>query len=485
MSSARIGAQEPTFERIGAYARTSGREVADTLEAYGFAFNAAQRHELDIYFARNEAGRPSATTVSLCKPRQNGKSYAARWYAFWCAAVMGKRVVYSAHNGDTVHEFFDMLGEILTDEDEYPDFAAMLSGKPYRQPGKERISFVGGGRIKFVTRTNSGSRGGTCDILVIDEAQELTEAQLNAMLPVISAGPSGAPQAIYLGTPPDPSCPGTVFARMHDRAHSDDPGNAWWVEWGVSELPPRDATKEDLLELAYETNPMLGILITEEAVLNEIETQSLGGFARERLAWWRESSTQAPPLLDVDGWRECLTDSPAMEGKTALGVKFTPDGSHCAVSACVVPPEGRPHIELIDFMGTSRGIEAIARLIGGMAGRLAMVAIDGRGGAAALSQRLRELGMPRQAVHECTTADAVSSTSMLVDAVKARGITHIDSPTMDDSATKSIRRDVGKNGAVAFGDGIGSSSAPIQSGALALWAVKTAKRDPSRKGRAA
>ena len=51
MSSARIGAQEPTFERIGAYARTSGREVADTLEAYGFAFNAAQRHELDIYFA--------------------------------------------------------------------------------------------------------------------------------------------------------------------------------------------------------------------------------------------------------------------------------------------------------------------------------------------------------------------------------------------------------------------------------------------------
>ena len=51
---------------------------------------------------------------------------------------------------------------------------------------------------------------------------------------------------------------------------------------------------------------------------------------------------------------------------------------------------------------------------------------------------------------------------------------------MDDSATKSIKRDVGHDG-WGFGDGPDSSSAPIESASLALWAARTTKRDPRRK----
>ena len=215
---ARLGAQEPTFEVVGDYARTDGPEIVSTLAAYGFEFDEAQTHQLGLYAAKDAAGAPAAMTISLSEPRQNGKSHAARWYAVWCAAICGTQVVYSAHNGNVVADFFKLLDLVFTNEDNYPDFHAMLDGEPYRQPGSQEIRFTSGGRIRFSTRTNSKSRGGTCSMIIIDEAQELTDAQLNALLPTSAASPDGVPQTIYIGTPPDPTCVGTVFRRLHDEA---------------------------------------------------------------------------------------------------------------------------------------------------------------------------------------------------------------------------------------------------------------------------
>lgn len=483
--ASRTGSQVPTFERVGEWDHTDGPEAVATLSAYGFSFDGAQRHEMDVYLARRADGTPSATSVGLSVPRQNGKSYAARWYAVWQAAVCGRLVTYSAHNGDTVHEFFDMLCDTFTDQEAYPDFATLLDGRPYRQPGKERISFVGGGRIKFATRTNSGSRGGTCDLIVIDEAQELTEAQLNAMLPIMSAGPHGAPQVIYIGTPPDSSCPGTVFRRMRDSAHAEEwDGAAWWMEWAAGSLPPEDATPAQLLDLAYETNPALGVRITEDAVRNEIATMGREGFARERLGWWRPRASSVPPLLDPEDWGACEVpdaEANAVEGKTALGVKFSPDGLTYAMSAAVLPDKGTPLVELVEVGNAGAGIDALAAWIGERSESLALVAIDGRSAASALAQSLRERGYPPRGIHECTTADMVAATSMLSLSVRGRDIRHIASPAMDESATRSIPRSLGRNGATGFGDGPDSISAPVESGALALWAVRTTRRDPRRR----
>ena len=296
-----IGRQEPTFEVVGEWQETNGGEAVALFESYGFHFDYAQRREMDIYLARID-GKPAAVTVGLSIPRQNGKSYAARWYAIWCAAILGLVVLYSAHNGDTITEFFTMVTSIFEDEENYPDFAEMLDGAPYRQPGKESIRFKSGGRIRFMTRTNNKSRSSTCDVMVMDEAQELTDAQLNAILPVVSAGPHGMPQIIYIGTPPDTTCPGTVFRRMHDRAHSDNPGKAWWMEWAVDSVPPEDATKQQLMELAYMTNPALGVRITEGAVENEIDSMSRDGFARERLGWWDMNSNGVEHVIDAEAW---------------------------------------------------------------------------------------------------------------------------------------------------------------------------------------
>ena len=483
MVRARAGRQEPTFEAVGPYARTDGPEIVSTLSAYGFTFDAAQAHQLDLYAARDAAGAPAAMTIGLSVPRQNGKSHAARWYAIWCAAICGMEVVYSAHNGDVVGEFFKLLESVFSNGANYPDFHAMLDGEPYRQPGRQEMRFTSGGRIRFSTRTNSKSRGGTCSVIVIDEAQELTDAQLNALLPTMAASPDGVPQAIYIGTPPDPTCVGTVFRRMHDTAHSDPEPDSWWSEWAVAELPPEDATEDRLVELAYEANPALGSRMRERSVRNEARTMGLDGFARERLGWWKPGGTAQPPLIDPAAWRKCqVAEGGAMrDGTKAFAVKFSPDGKTAALSVALARKGGGAFVELVEVAGTSRGTDGLADWLFARAKETAALAIDGRAGTAPLVKRLIDRGYPKRGLIECRAADAQASVAMLIDEVNAGTVTHIESPALDDSATKSIRRKIGSNGGFGFGDGPDSISCPVESAALALWAARTTRRDPHRK----
>ena len=83
----RHGNQRPTFEVVGEYASTSGRECAELFEAYGVEFYPSQKYELDLFLARDVDGRAASKTIGISKPRQNGKSFAARHYALWMAAA--------------------------------------------------------------------------------------------------------------------------------------------------------------------------------------------------------------------------------------------------------------------------------------------------------------------------------------------------------------------------------------------------------------
>ena len=475
----RRGRQEPTFEVVGTWARTDGPECCEVFESYGFGFDDAQRHQMDLYLARDAAGRFAATSIGLSVPRQNGKSYAARWYAVWCAAVCGMKVVYSAHNGDTVSEFFEMLTQIFEDEEAYPDFADMLDGNPYRQPGKERITFKSGGRIRFMTRTNNKSRGGTCSVLVVDEAQELTDPQLNAMLPTVSASATRDMQTIYIGTPPDPTCAGTVFRRMRDKAHSADPGRDWWMEWAAERMPPEGTPEAELLELAYETNQALGVRITEDAVVNEMSKMTADGFARERLGWWSESGARS--LISKAEWDACRTKKPPGDGLMCVGVKFSPDGDRVALAVCLRPEEGAPHVEVAKAASATHGTTWVAEWLLERRDKVASAAVDGKAGAATV-QRLRDGRFPEKAVRVPGPSDMAKADSMLVDAVRGRALTHFGQPDLDAAATRCGRRKIGADG-YGFEDTDEGDSTLIEACALAYREAMTTKRRPGRKMR--
>ena len=328
----RRGRQTPTFERVGGYDRTDGPEAVALFARYGVTFIPAQAYEMDLYLAKNELGEAEAITIGLSRPRQNGKSFAARYYSLWVAFIEGRNVLYSAHHAGTVRKMFKFMCDFIT---AHRDFSTKLKpqGGIYKAQGAEGIYLASGACIEFSTRTNSGARGGTYDVIVVDEAQELTAEQRDALMPTTIASDSGDPQMIYIGTPPNQKCPGTVFRDLHDRAHADELGDAWWLEWAATEIgDPRDR------ERWYECNPMMGYRIKERSMANAADTTEPDSFAREYLGWWDESASAVEHVIRR-GRSARPTSRPsrasrARASSSALTARRSP-------TACA-PPRARP-----------------------------------------------------------------------------------------------------------------------------------------------
>lgn len=468
----RRGRQEPTFERVGDYDHSDGAEAVSLFSKYGVAFIPAQAYEMELYLAKNEIGEAEAINIGLSRPRQNGKSFAARYYALWAAFIEGRDVLYSAHRAGTVRKMFKFMCDFITAN---RDFTTKLktSGGIYKAQGAEGIYLADGRCIEFSTRTNSSARGGTYDVIVVDEAQEMTAEQRDALMPTTIAGDSGDPQVIYIGTPPNHRCPGTVFRDMHDRAHAGELGGDWWLEWAAGEVgDPLDVDRW------YECNPMMGYRIKERSMRSAAQSlvREPDSFAREYLGWWDARTAAVEHVIDADAWALCETDDPP-DGPMCAGVKF--GGDRTTLSACIRPEDGAPYVEWVDTRPVSDGVGWCAEWIDARRSRIASVAIDG-GSAAALTTRLADVGFPRKAVEVARPSDMAKAVSMLVNAVNESNIAHYGQEELTDSAVKCARRRIGSDG-VGFADASGADSTLIESCALALWRALTTKRRPGRK----
>ena len=306
----RYGSQSPTFHTVGDYEYSLSNIAMELFDAWGIGFYPSQEYELELFLARDANDGTACRTICISKPRQNGKSYAARFYAIWCACVEGKQVLYTAHHGDTVNEMFEILENLCGD---IKDLRANLRST-YRGKGHQCIKFTNGGRIDFRTRTAAGGRGRTYDVVIYDEAQELNDAQLSAIKATIIASESGDPQSIYLGTPPDPECTGTVFRGFHKQVHAGDSEGIWWLEWSVDEIPDMSDV-DTVMELAYETNPALGYRIKEDVMRDTIITSKNDpdSFAREVLGFWSKEVI-VKGVLNKHDWGACSTTDPPKTG---------------------------------------------------------------------------------------------------------------------------------------------------------------------------
>lgn len=493
----KTGRQDPTYAVVGDYAYSYGAEVVEMFEDEGGAtFYPSQKQELELMLARNKNGEPTALTIGISKPRQNGKSYSARYYAVYMSVFEHRQVLYSAHHSTTTNKMFNALCNLFESPERYPDFAADVK-KISHVRGYEGIYFNDwkdddgiihdGGCIEFATRTNSGSRGGTYSVIVIDEAQELTNEQQEAMLPVISAASDVSdvdrmPQQIFVGTPPNAACHGTVFADMHRVAHSEEKGGFWWLEWSIEakNLEQTIYNADKAIELAYETNPAMGYRIAEKTILNEYETMSIDGFARERLGWWSPVSVaKVDYAISADVWDACSSSEVAPVGKMAYGVKFAPDGSEVSLCVAVVPKDGEARIELIERRPTGLGTQWLADWLNERYSKAACVVIDGKNGVDVLVDKIAPTWRMKGSVIRPTAKDVIAAVSTLVDALNEQTLTWFDKQdALRDSAITSTKRPIG--GGWGFG---GEDSAPIEACALAFWGAKNSKRDPSRKMR--
>ena len=467
--------QEPTYSaNLPASLDGDGEDAIALASAFFGEPMPWQSLVLKVMLSRDERDKYTASVFALSVPRQNGKSWDVRARCFYGLVCGGEKILFTCQHGDTADEMFKDLSAVFEDEDNAELHALLKAVR--KTNGQQAIYLNNGGYIRFTTRTNSLARGKTYDVLIYDEAQELTVAQQAASLPTISAGTLGNPQTIYLGTPPDPECAGTVFRTMHDRVHGGTSTVAW-MEWGATEIgDPSDEPRW------YETNPSLGLRLNPSAVEDESNSMPPESFARERLGWWDSATAAADRPIDSAAWDATSTAETAPDGVTVFAVKLAADGSTGCLSAAVRPDEGLPHVEVISYFDASRGLTWLVEWLGQRQDDAALMVIDGTGAATALIDRLKdERGVPRDEIKRPTTADAVAAFARLAADVDEGRMRHYKQDALDDAAKSCTRRRIGSLGGWGFDSTDTADACLIESAALAYWGAMTTTRDQRRE----
>lgn len=468
--------QTPTWSNLEEFDKTDGPMAAQLASVFFGEPIEWQQSVLDALLARDERDKYLFHSFGMSVPRQNGKSWDILARCFYGIVADGERILYTCQHGDTSDEMFRRLSEPFEDEDN-EELAEMLVAVR-KTNGQQAIYLKNGGYIRFTTRTNSLARGRSYDVIVYDEAQELTESQQAASLFAISASRKHNTQTIYIGTPPDPNCIGEVFRRLHDDAHAESAQAVPWIEWAAIEIG--DVTDRTRWR---RTNPSLGILIDETAVEGELGTRA-DTFARERLGWWSPvvRVSKAIPDDDWDGARiEEIGDK--YRRKKSLAVKFSPDGSMYALAGCKIDAKGRAAVELVKIGTTENGTKKLAADLHAKRNAFSVVVVDGLSGASALCDNMAELKAPRGYVVRPNAAEVVAATTGFVDSLADGSVSHTGQAALNDSAKHAVKRPIGQRGGWGFGSSGPHDSTAIEAVALALWGARNTKRDPKRKQR--
>jgi hypothetical protein len=204
---------------------------------------------------------------------------------------------------------------------------------------------------------------------------------------------------------------------------------------------------------------------------------------------WDEDQ-EGSRLITADQWKALGIQSPPADGVKAFGVAFSQTGARVAVAGAMKHANG-VHVELVGAHSGSMGA-GVASLADWLAERwqsTATIVISGRSGAGVLHEALRARGVPERVLHVASTADYLTSCSMLAnDATETRPrLTHLATEgqvALDASIAICDKKSRGAGGAWGWvattPDG---DETPTEAVSLALWGVKTTKRKPGRTTR--
>jgi hypothetical protein len=465
------GQQAPRAAHIPPADWSHADDAAFLASSYGLTPDPWQFDVLTAWLGARANGRWSATTCGLSVPRQNGKNALLEIRELYGMVALGEKFLHTAHEVKTARKAFLRLASFFENDRKYPELAALLAGPPRKTNGQEAIILRNGASVEFVARSKGSGRGFTVDVLVLDEAQELSDEALQALKPTLSAAPQQNPQTIYTGTPPAPTMNGEVWTRVRRQGVTGKGQRLAWHEWSV----PGHWRDHDLDDRALwaATNPALGGRLNIEVIEDERREFDDEGFARERLGWWEPVEAVTGDALDVQAWIDLTDPESSADRVDTFAVETAPDRSWTSISAVGTREDGLRHVELVE---RRRGVAwAVPRCVelDKVHGPTQWV-VDGGGPAHDLIGPLQDEGLE---VITAGTRDVADAYARIVDLTEQGGYRHGPQPDLLDAVKVAKKRPCGDGGS-AFGRRVsGADISPIVTVSLALWAADLVTSD--------
>lgn len=463
MAERRIGRQTPTQSVVLPYSETKGQEASELYALTGNELLEWQQLLQNDIMAVNDEGLWVHQKYGYSIPRRNGKSENVLARCLW-GLKNNERILYTAHRATTSHAVWERLDRMC-------EKAKIHISSSFKAFGKEHLYTSDGGVVEFRTRTSSGGLGEGYDVLIIDEAQEYTEAQETSLKYIVSD--SDNPQTIMLGTPPTVVSAGTVFVKYRETVLSGRGFDSGWAEWSVSkQMPPDD------IESWYEANPSLGTILTERKIRAEITTDDID-FNIQRLGLWLKYNQKSE--ISKTEWEALKVNTkPQLKGDIFVGIKYGHSGEYVAMSVAIKTTEEKIFVESIDCRPIRAGNEWIIEYLICMKPK--KVVVDGANGQQLLANDMKEAGLKEPelpTVKEIITANATFEQGLFQNT-----ICHANQPSLAQSASNCEKRLIGTNGGFgykAIKEGIEISL--LDSVILAYWKCAGNKEKKKQKAR--
>lgn len=460
-----LGAQRPRIHSVPKYSSSAGQEAIDLARSAGLYLDPWQQLVLTDALGERPDGKYAAFEVGLIVPRQNGKGSVLEARELFGLVLGGEKLIlHSAHLFQTSLEAFRRILRLFQ---ETPDLDRKLK-RVSLATGSEGIELTNGCRLKFVARTKGSGRGLTGDVVVLDEAYELTQGQMDALLPTLMARPN--PQVWYTSSPSLDAVSGEALFKLKARGEAGSDAKLAWFDWGQE----RGVNLDDPRVHAA-ANPAYGIRMTGENVEVMRRALSDDGFGREVLGIWPETAGEQhiSPAL----WRELADPDAGRPADVVFTIDVTPGRDHASITMCGMNPDGQMLVGVVDRReGTEWVVDRTIELK--QQWNPIAIGIDAAGPSGSLLVELEQAGITRPEDPEApkrgdlavpTSREVAQAWGMFVDAARQKRLRHLDDAPLNAALAGAKTRFLADGQAWARRTSTVDIS-PLVAATLAYWA---------------
>lgn len=407
----------------------------------------------------------------LSIPRQVGKTFLIGAIIFaLCRMTPGTTAIWTAHQLRTAEETFLAMKAMAAKPKIAPHVKRIILGS-----GEQAIEFVNGSRILFGARERGFGLGfAMVDILVLDEAQRVTEKTMDDLIPTTNQAPN--PLILLMGTPPRPTDAGEVFTRARREALAGESDDQMYLEFSADPDVSTAGWKSDRAKIDWlqigKANPSYPNRTPRTAVLRMLKHLGDDSFLREGLGVWDTGTGNA--VIPAAQWADCLDYDSKVTGPAKFVLDVTPSRAWASIGVVGTREDGLPHVEITSRNGVvdhRPGVGwVVARALELKEARPGFTLTVVSGSAAEpLIPALTEAGIEMEFVK---AADLPAACGYFFDAVEAGMLRHIGQPELTEALSAARKNVEDGEGAWRWGRRKSASDiTALYTVTVGLWAL--------------
>lgn len=307
-----------------------------------------QRLIMTLMLMTDAEGLWANPDVVLVVPRQNGKSLILVLRVIFGMFVRGEKILYTTQKWATGYDTYQRLQRIVN---LVPMWRKRVV-KDNLSQGKGYMLLTNGASVTFATRSADTGRGmDEVDLVVFDEAYNLTAAHVSAILPIQMA--SKNPQTIYASSAVNlrehPN--GEVLAGLRRAGRAGDPG----LLYAEFASPVEGGLERTDMAAAIEANPSFGVIQTPAKIRKALRAattdEALFGFDTEYLGrgdWPGEAieTDEIEYVIPLDHFATLKRTKRGFGKQKVMAIDMSPHRSTVDIACAVKTMDRKVHVEI-------------------------------------------------------------------------------------------------------------------------------------------